>query len=55
MLSAIPPKPQLQYELSKSVTLYTGAEILGGTYHLNNDFGTNHDHDAGFLSRRQHG
>ena len=48
VLSAIPPKPQLQYELSKSVTLYTGAEILGGTYHLNNDFGTNHDHDAGF-------
>ena len=42
VLSAIPPRPQLQYELSKAVTLYAGAEILGGTYHLNDEFGTNH-------------
>jgi hypothetical protein len=44
VLSAIPPKPQLQYELSNSVTLYAGAEILGGTYHLNNNFGSSHGH-----------
>jgi hypothetical protein len=44
VLSAIPPKPQLQYEVTNSLTLYTGAEILGGTYHLNNNFGTNHGH-----------
>ena len=44
VLSAIPPKPQLQYEFSKSLTLYTGAEILAGTYHLNDTFGSNHGH-----------
>lgn len=44
VLSAIPPKPQLQYQLSNSVTLYTGAEVIDGTYHLNNNFGTNHGH-----------
>jgi hypothetical protein len=44
VLSAIPPKPQLQYELTNSLTLYVGAEILGGTYHLNDDFGSNHGH-----------
>jgi hypothetical protein len=42
VISAIPPKPQLQYELSNAVTLYVGAEILAGTYHLNDDFGNNH-------------
>jgi hypothetical protein len=42
VISAIPPKPQLQYELNNAVTLYLGAEILDGTYHLNNNFGNNH-------------
>jgi hypothetical protein len=44
VLSAIPPKPQLQYQLNNSLTLYAGAEIIGGTYHLNDTFGTNHGH-----------
>lgn len=44
VLSAIPPKPQLQYELNNSLTLYTGADILGGTYHLNDNFGSSHGH-----------
>jgi hypothetical protein len=47
VLSAIPPKPQLQYEVNNSLTLYTGAEILAGTYHLNDEFGTNHGHGPG--------
>jgi len=47
VLSAIPPKPQLQYQVNNSLTLYTGAEILAGTYHLNNNFGTNHGHGPG--------
>ena len=47
VLSAIPPKPQLQYELNNSLTLYLGAEILAGTYHLNDEFGTNHGHGPG--------
>jgi len=47
VLSAIPPKPQLQYEVSNGLTLYTGAEILNGTYHLNDNFGTYHGHGPG--------
>jgi Domain of unknown function (DUF6268) len=47
VLSAIPPKPQLQYELSNSLTLYAGAEILDGTYHLNDQFGSSHGHGPG--------
>jgi len=47
VLSAIPPKPQLQFELTNALTLYTGAEILGGTYHLNDDFGSSHGHGPG--------
>jgi long-subunit fatty acid transport protein len=50
VLSAIPPKPQLQYLLTKDVTLYAGAEILGGTYHLNDTFGSNHGHPASGVS-----
>ena len=42
VLSAIPPKPQLQYELSNALTLYAGAEILAGTYELNDQFGSAH-------------
>lgn len=44
VLSAIPPKPQLQYELNNTTTLYIGADILDGTYHVNNSFGTYHGH-----------
>jgi hypothetical protein len=44
VLSAIPPKPQLQYQFDNNLTLYTGAEILDGTYHVNNGFGANHGH-----------
>jgi hypothetical protein len=44
VLAAIPPNPQLQYLLSNAVTLYAGAQLLGGTYHLNDDFGDNHGH-----------
>lgn len=47
VLSAFPPKPRLEYEYSKSLTFYTGAEVLGGTYHLNDNFGSNHGHGPG--------
>ena len=47
VLSAIPPKPQLQYELSNNLTLYTGLDILAGTYQLNKNFGNNHGHGNG--------
>ncbi|MCE0499241.1 MAG: DUF6268 family outer membrane beta-barrel protein [Methylacidiphilales bacterium] len=44
VLSAIPPRPQLQYQLNNALTLYTGAEILSGTYQLNSNFGIDHGH-----------
>jgi hypothetical protein len=47
VLSAIPPRPQLQYELTNSLTLYTGLEILAGTYQLNDQFGSSHGHGPG--------
>ncbi len=34
----------MQYELNNSTTLYVGADILNGTYHVNNAFGDNHGH-----------
>jgi hypothetical protein len=53
VLSAIPPKPQLQYELNKFVTLYAGAEIIDGTYHLNDEFGTYHGHGPANIGNSQ--
>jgi hypothetical protein len=47
VLAAIPPKPRLEYELSNSLTLYAGADLLGGTYHLNDQFGSYHGHGPG--------
>ena len=55
VISAIPPKPQLQYEVTNTLTLYTGAEILAGTYHLNNNFGTNHGHGPGTTNSQLNG
>jgi hypothetical protein len=55
VLSAIPPKPQLQYEVNNSLTLYTGAEILAGTYHLDDEFGTNHGHGDGTTNAQFNG
>ena len=55
VLSAIPPKPQLQYEVNNSLTLYTGAEILGGTYHLNDQFGSSHGHGPGTTNAQFNG
>lgn len=46
VLSAIPPKPRIEYEASKSLKLYVGAQILGGTYHVNREFGSNHGDQA---------
>jgi hypothetical protein len=55
VLSAIPPKPQLQYEVNNALTLYTGAEILSGTYHLNDEFGANHGHGPGTTNSQFNG
>jgi hypothetical protein len=50
VLAAIPPKPRLEYELNNAVTLYAGAELGGGTYQLNKNFGNNHGHGNGDLA-----
>lgn len=55
VLAAIPPKPQLQYEVNNSLTLYTGMEFLGGTYHLNDNFGSNHGHGPGTTNSQLNG
>jgi hypothetical protein len=44
VLSAIPPKPQLQYLVNNSLTLYAGGELNGGTYQMNSQFGSSHGH-----------
>jgi hypothetical protein len=46
VIEAIPPRPQLQYQVSNAVTLYAGSEIINGTYHLNEDFGNYHGHNG---------
>jgi hypothetical protein len=46
VISAIPPKPRIEYDFSKQLTFYAGADILDGTYQLNSSFGTSHGHGA---------
>jgi hypothetical protein len=55
VLAAYAPKPQIQYQLNSAVTLYAGAEILDGTYHLNDNFGANLGHDPGTINGRLYG
>jgi hypothetical protein len=55
VLSAIPPKPQLQYQVNNSLTLYTGAELMGGTYQLNDQFGTDHVFSSGASATKLNG
>lgn len=42
VLNFILPKPRLEYELEKAITLYVGADLKGGTYMVNGDFGKSH-------------
>lgn len=41
-INAVLPTPRLEYAYSKSVTIYTGAEIKDGTYRMGADFGSTH-------------
>ena len=40
VLNAIMPRPRLEYTLNNAVTLYTGADLRGGTYRVGENFGT---------------
>ncbi len=46
VLDAILPKPRLEYELTKTTTLYVGADLKGGTYMVNGNFGNNHGNES---------
>lgn len=52
VLAFIPPKPQLQYEVNNRLTLYVGGELQGGTYQLNENFGTNHGRGPGYTGQQ---
>jgi opacity protein-like surface antigen len=41
VLDAILPTPRLEYDWSKSLTLYLGGDVEEGTYRVASDFGTN--------------
>lgn len=42
VLNCILPRPRLEYELERSTTLYVGADLKGGTYMVNEQFGNSH-------------
>ncbi|MDQ6859770.1 MAG: DUF6268 family outer membrane beta-barrel protein [Verrucomicrobiota bacterium] len=39
VLNAVMPTPRLEYELTKDVTLYAGADLKGSTFRVDNRFG----------------
>ncbi len=53
VLSAIPPKPQIQYLVNPSLTVYAGGELIGGTYQLNPLFGSSHGHGPNNIGASQ--
>ena len=40
VLNAVVPTPRLEYELNKNVKLYAGATLKGGSYRVNDNFGS---------------
>jgi hypothetical protein len=42
VIEGIAPRPQLQYQLSDSVTLYAGADLRQATFRMDNQFGLQH-------------
>jgi hypothetical protein len=39
LLNAVVPTPRLEFQTSKSLTIYAGANLKGSTYRVDNDFG----------------
>lgn len=46
VIDAILPRPRLEYEFSKTLTLFAGGEIKEGTFRVNRDFGNLHGNPA---------
>jgi hypothetical protein len=42
VLNAVMPRPRLEYEWSKALTLYGGADLRGSTFRVSPDFGDTH-------------
>ena len=42
LLNAVLPRPRLEYEFSKDLTLFGGADLRGSTYRVSRDFGDSH-------------
>jgi len=42
VMDAVLPTPRIEYSLSKSLTLYAGADLRGDTYRVSGNFGTTH-------------
>jgi hypothetical protein len=42
LLDAVLPKPRLQFELTRDVSLYVGATVREATFHVDEDFGDSH-------------
>ena len=42
VLNAVLPRPRLEYEFSKELTLFGGADLRGSTYRVSRDFGDTH-------------
>lgn len=42
-LDAILPTPRIEYTLGKTILLYAGGDLQGGTYRVDPDFGDKHD------------
>lgn len=43
VLDAILPKPRLEYELDKTLTVYAGGEVKNGSYRVDDQFGNSHN------------
>ncbi|MFL6504949.1 MAG: hypothetical protein ACJ8KC_05995 [Candidatus Udaeobacter sp.] len=42
LLNAVLPKPRLQYELTRDVTVYAGATVRSATFRVDDEFGVSH-------------
>lgn len=40
--NAVLPAPRLEYEVNRALTVYAGAELKGGSYRVDHDFGDQH-------------
>jgi hypothetical protein len=42
VLNGVPPTPRIEYSMTKSLTLYAGADLRSSSYRMGDDFGRSH-------------